>query len=373
MLCAAGDTLPSSWPARVKEQMQAETSLKIKSYFAPSVEQAIQEARRELGQEAVLITARRSALEASHRGAYEVVFGVPVEVPNPPSDSQDRDMSREIARLRDQLENIKRLLQPDTSNASAGVQQELAAAGLDEDLIRSLVKDIDASDEIGAIESILKRLQFAPQLTSGAQDSRRVIAFVGPPGAGKTTTLAKIAMRECLGRRVSVRVISVETHRAAAHEKLRSLARIMGFGFTAANSMRELIEAVDEFRGKDILLIDTPGFSRNDFDAARNLIRFLTQVPQKEIHLVLPASMNRDDLMACYRRYSDFQPDYVLFTKLDETESRSGVLSVALESNKPISFVTTGQNIPEDIDAASAPALLGRLFKPQTAAVVSAA
>lgn len=359
----------------MKKHKQPETSLKIKSYFASSVERAIHEARRELGQDALLIASRRAAPEVKERGAYEVVFGVSGQEPAPaPAISQDQDLSGEVAKLRDQLEGIKRALQQDAAKPPAPSHQELAAAGLDEGLIQNLVRDAEPADnDRAAVENILKRLRFAPEFNSGAQDSRRVVVLVGPPGAGKTTALAKIAMRECLGRRVSVRIISVETHRVAAHEKLRSLAKIMGFGFTAANSMRELIEAVDEYRGKDILLIDTPGFSRGDFEAARDLIRFLSHVPQKEIHLALPASMNRDDLMACYRRYTDFQPDYVLFTKLDETESRGAVLSVALESERPVSYLTTGQNIPEDIEPASPSALLGKLFKPQTVAVTSAA
>ncbi|HLG96570.1 MAG TPA: hypothetical protein VKX49_09710 [Bryobacteraceae bacterium] len=365
--------------------MQAD-ELKIKSYFAASVEQAIQDARRELGDEAVLITSRRAAPEAVHRGAYEVIFGVAAERPQAHVDGEDQDLSREVARLRDQLDNIKRALQPTAASSSGEVetvQAELRSAGLDdaviEDLLREAMNSLASASGQGqtikraASESLRNRLHFARELNAGARGTRQAIVLVGPPGAGKTTSLAKIAMREFLGLRVSVRILSVETHRVASHEKLRSLARIMGFGFTAVNSMRELIEAVDEFRVKDALLIDTPGFGPDDFHAAHDLIQFLRQMSPKEVHLVLPAPMNREDLALCFRRYAPFQPDYLLFTKLDETRSPGAAISVAIEAGKPLSFLASGQSIPEDIEVASATAVLSKLFRRDETVAVPAA
>ena len=371
--------------------MQAE-SMQVKSYFADSVEQAIQAARQALGADAVLITSRRAAPETSSRGAYEVVFGVTAPAEPNSAAPESQDLSREVALLRDQLENIKLALQKSAPSSSPrsepGIQSvhlELAQAGLDDELIQSITNDVwhnrsqlTAGEEPlslrdAALESLRKRLRFAPEFAPVSGNGMRAVIFAGPPGAGKTTALAKFAMRECLGRRLSVRIISVETHRPAAHEKLRTLAKIMGFGFTAANSMREFIEAVDECRAKDVLLIDTPGFSHSEFEFAGDLMRFLAQMTSKEIHLVVPASMQRDDLIAYCRRYAAFQPDYLLFTKLDETESRGAVLGAALEAGQPISYLAAGQGIPEDLESPNWPTLLGKLFRRQQAAAVSAA
>lgn len=365
--------------------MQAE-SMQIKSYYADSVEQAILAARQDLGAEAVLITSRRAAPEASARGSYEVVFGTsPKEQTRPGAEAENDELGREVAILREQLESIKRVLKQDGSASAPAqtgldaIQRELAHAGLDDRLIQNIYEDIAYSGDdlptlqLAVVTELRKKLRltvpFEPSIGAGS----RVLVFVGPPGAGKTTTLAKIAMRECLGHRLSVRIISLETHRAAAQEKLRSLAKILGLGFTAANSIREFIEAVDEFRSKDVLLVDTPGFGRQDFELAGDLIRFVRQMQSREVHLVLPASMNRDDLGICAQRYAVFQPDFLLFTKLDETESHGAALSVAAEAGKPLSYFSTGQGIPEDLEPANWAKLAGKLFRHESAAAVSAA
>jgi flagellar biosynthesis protein FlhF len=366
--------------------MQAE-SMQIKSYYADTVEQAIQVAREDLGSDAVLITSRRAAPEARGRGAYEVVFGTsPRNRSDAGAEVDPDELGREIAMLRDQLASIKRALKQNTAASSAPsrtnldrVQQELAQAGLDDGLIQKISEDIvHTGDDLislqeGALASLRKRVQFAAPYAPRIASSSRVLVFVGPPGAGKTTTLAKVAMRECLGQRLTVRIISLETHRPAAQEKLRSLAKILGLGFTASSSMREFIEALDEFRGKDVLLIDTPGFGRQEFELADDLIRFVRQMPSKEVHLVLPASMNRNDLSLCAQRYAAFEPDYLLFTKLDESESHGAALNLAAQANKPVSYFTSGQGIPEDIEPANWATLAGTLLRRQSSAAVSAA
>jgi flagellar biosynthesis protein FlhF len=176
-----------------------------------------------------------------------------------------------------------------------------------------------------------------------------------------------------MAQRLPVRIISVDTQRVAAHEKLRTFAGILGIAFTAANTMQEFIAAVDEYRNKNLLLIDTPGLSAGDFEDARDLSGFLGRLAPKELHLVLPASMKRLDMVRCVRHFEDFKPDYLLFTKLDETASFGGAVSLALEIDKPLSFFATGQGIPEDLEAATSERLLNAFFSQDRAKASSAA
>jgi flagellar biosynthesis protein FlhF len=353
--------------------MRSETgSMRIKSYFASSVERAIQDAREELGGEATLITSRRAAPNARHLGAYEVVFGI-AEAPEDAQALQpSEELNSELTMLRDQLDGIKRLLK--LKGAEAGsfarpelgqLYEQLASSGWEEGLSRQITEEAysrwqtlspaqrsssgPACFEELATECVGKRLRFAPEFRSRSSDANSPVILVGPPGAGKTTTLAKIAIRECLANRLSVRIISVDLHGVAGHEKLRSFAAIMGAGFTAASSAAQFTEAIDEFRNKDVLLIDTPGYGHSDWAFARDLAAILAQLKTKEIHLVLPASLHQTALLRYVRRYEEFNPDYLLFTKLDETESSGSMLSVAFEMSRPLSFLTSGQGIPEDI------------------------
>jgi flagellar biosynthesis protein FlhF len=224
---------------------------------------------------------------------------------------------------------------------------------------------------------VSKKLRFVqPFQASPAQppsDAAKVVVFAGPAGAGKTTTLIKLAIRECLAQRQSVRILSVDPQRVAAHEKLRSFAAIIGVGFTAVNSIPEFLAAVSESRNKSIVLVDTPGYSPAELEGLKEIASCLERLPNKQVHLVLPASMKRADLARTIRDYAALQSDYLLFTKLDETESQGAILSAALEAGKPLSYFANGQNIPEDIEPAQARTLLASVFQPEVAEAVSAA
>ena len=372
--------------------MGSETvSMRIKSYFANTVEEAIHEARAELGGDATLITPRRTAAESRHLGAYEVVFGTtPASETQHPTQAAE-ELNAELSMLREQLDSIKHLLrlgaagtgQISPRTEGVALYEQLVAAGIEESWARRIAEEVSAQFQSlspaersstllseYAAETIANRLRYA---VPPPADSNRTMIFIGPPGAGKTTTLTKIAIQECLARRLSLRLISVDLHSVAAHEKLRSYAAIIGAGFTAANTAQEFLEAVDEFRNKNVLLIDTPGYGARDWEWARDLAGVLSQIRHKEIHLVLSASMKPVDLLNHVHRFAEFNFEYLLFTKLDETTSPGSIVSAALEAEKPVSYLTRGQSIPEDLEPASASALTSGLFQVERAKAITAA
>lgn len=373
---------------------QSGSSMRIKSYFADSVEQAIQEARQELGTDAMLITSRRSSPETRSLGAYEVVFGLnaPVARPRPVAPAAT-DLSSELQNLRTQLQEIKSTLQGTrASDASSAEAEQLFEELIANDLARNIARDTVSTaarlrEQLSrdqpasplplrayATELITKKLRFVPAFRPATPEVAKIAVFIGPAGAGKTTTLIKIAIRECLAQRQSVRILSVDPYRVAAHEKLRSLAAIIGVGFTAINSVQELLSAVDESRNKNtVMLVDTPGYSAGEMESAQEIAGCIEKLSNKQIHLVLPASMKRADLARAIRGYQNFHPDCLLFTKLDETESLGAVVSAAIEADKPMSFFANGQNIPEDLEPANARVLLTSVFPRKTVEAVTAA
>jgi flagellar biosynthesis protein FlhF len=179
----------------------------------------------------------------------------------------------------------------------------------------------------------------------------RIVALVGPPGAGKTTTLIKLAARYGLARRDPVRILTADVHRIAAAAQLRSLAAILGIRCEVCETPAVLHQLLEQpFAGTTF--IDTPGFSFREMEDAAELAAVLA-VPAVDTHLVLPASMKPQDLSRAAGHYEIFRPSKLLFTRLDETSRYGALISESARRKRPISFLTTGQQIPDDLEEAS--------------------
>src|SRR5471032_1376958 len=179
----------------------------------------------------------------------------------------------------------------------------------------------------------------------------RIVALVGPPGCGKTTTLVKHAVNYGLAARRPVLLLSMETQRVGAAEQLRSYAAILGVAFQVLETTNALAQAIEENRGKELIFIDTPGFALGDLEDSKSLAHFLSTRPDIDTHLVLSASMKSADLTRMVDAFEILRPQHLLFTKLDETGSFGPIFSEAARTGKPLSFFTTGQRIPEDLEA----------------------
>jgi len=186
---------------------------------------------------------------------------------------------------------------------------------------------------------------------SGA--SRAVVMLVGPPGVGKTTTLVKLAGRYGLATRRRTHIVSTDVYRIAAADQLRALAAILGIGCDVVETLGALAQALAEHAEKDLVLIDTPGLSINEIDDGLDLARFASSNPEIDTHLVLSASMKPADLTRMVDAYALFRPAKLLFTRIDETADYGALVSEASRRGLPISFLTTGQKIPDDIEPAS--------------------
>jgi flagellar biosynthesis protein FlhF len=380
--------------------------MKIKSYFARTVEDAITAARQELGPDAMLVNSRKAGPEAAADGEYEVVFaadtpgaaerivgrGAPVKGVQLPEDR----LSSEVAELKNQLESMRRTLSraafgpsewmaspPDISEAYAAltsndVDSELAreivhAAAFKAEELRAPGQQPDSAPQPSELarggarprhgldraafqralfEELQSRITAEPQL--GMPDSRpRIVALVGPPGSGKTTTLVKLAVNYGLACRRPSLLLSTDTYRVAAAEQLRSYAAILGIGFRVLETVTALSQAIEENRSKDLIFIDTPGFSLGDLDETPVLARFLASRSDIETHLVLTSSMKSADLIRMGESFETFQPRKLLFTRLDETASFGAIANLAVKTRKPLSFFGKGQRIPEDLETAT--------------------
>jgi flagellar biosynthesis protein FlhF len=194
--------------------------------------------------------------------------------------------------------------------------------------------------------------------------TRRVVALVGPTGVGKTTTVAKLAANFKLSHGVRVGLVTVDTYRIAAVEQLKTYAEIIDLPLAVVNDPSEMTRALDELGAVDLVFIDTAGRSPRDEVKIRELAEFLLQAPPDEIHLVLSAVAGQRSLRSAVERFAMVQFDRVILTKLDEADSLGGVLAVLGLSSRPVSYLTTGQAVPDDIEPAD-PMRLARLILKQ--------
>jgi flagellar biosynthesis protein FlhF len=375
--------------------------MRIKSYYARTVEEAVSLARQELGPDAMLVNSRKAPIETRHLGEYEVVFAAQsveeaaAEVAAAaPAPSPDR-LAREVAELRTQLEGMRRALArgPAISVWSSPAQPEpsdlyglLVANDVGEALARELAQAAERRAGSGRnrarveerhlraalVDELQERCKVEPTLGRG-EGRPSVVAVVGPPGAGKTSTLAKLAVHYGLTARRPTVMLSADSYRIAATEQLRSYAAILGVGFQVVETVGMLAQALEEHRAKDLVLIDTPGLGFSDMEEGGDLARFLATRPDIDTQLVLTASMKAADLARVIDAYEAFRPQKMIFTRLDETGSFGPILNEAVRTGKALSFFSTGQRIPEDLETASRERVAQLLLGGATGRALSAA
>jgi flagellar biosynthesis protein FlhF len=345
--------------------------MKTQTYHCDSVEAAIRRARAELGEEAMLLDSRKLPPEERHLGAYEVRFALAGK--EAPAATGIDDLSRGLDEIRRLLQTLTKGYQP--SAARAGPPPPLAEWY--QDLIGAEVEPEIAAELVAGLVPLMERGAAPPELEREVTDligallevsgdigrpgsQPRLVALVGPPGVGKTTTLAKMAVQYGLGCGLSTCLVTTDNYRVAAAGQLQTFASILGVEVTAVQETRELEQILTGFRrgGPGLVLIDTPGHGFQELDQyGGELAPFLRSREDIDVHLVVSASTKSRDLQRIVDRYLDFGPRKLLFTKLDETLSLGPLLNEAVRTRLPISFLSAGQRIPEDLRPATREAL----------------
>lgn len=181
----------------------------------------------------------------------------------------------------------------------------------------------------------------------------KVLFFVGPTGVGKTTTIAKIASSFRVEHKKKVVLLTADTYRIAAAEQLRTYANILEVPFRVVYTANEIFTAVEDFREYDYILVDTTGHSPNNEaqrESMNELINSIETTAQKEVFLVLSASTKYRDLMKIADTYKEIADYKLIFTKLDETSTLGNIYNLKLYTGAALSYVTCGQNVPDDIE-----------------------
>ena len=323
----------------------------IKSLFAASVADAIRQARKELGDEAILLKCRRAPREWEDLGAYEVVFGVGFETRLRSSGELSVDIEEEAAiELQASIERIPYLQDRlDKNGFDPGVAQGMlqyvrsgltASGGLGRD-------DSERIADTLLVEAFRESVCLSSALGDAA--ARSAAALVGPPGVGKSVLAVRLAISEGLAIGRPVMVIAAPDARPGGGERLRWFCELLDVEFRQAARLSQLASWLERLPTNALTLIDTPGLGPQDMQSHDLLTTLLGLRSEIRKHLVLSACSSLEQLKASQSLFADFKPTRLAYTRLDEAQFLGPALSHAAIAAIPVSYFTTGQDVPGDL------------------------
>ena len=242
------------------------------------------------------------------------------------------------------------------------VYNKLIESEVDEEVANIIIEDIDASMKKEAnIDNIISAvyqkiiLKLGEPEVVNTENGKTVVFFLGPTGVGKTTTIAKLASEFKLNRGIQVAMITADTYRIAAVEQLNTYAGILDVPVSVIFSPDELIDAINKYSEYDLILVDTAGRSHRNAEQLSEVKQLITATQEAglgvniEKYLVMSATTKYKDLLNITEAYKDIDNFRLLFTKLDETNAYGNILNIRVHTGAPLSYVTSGQAVPEDI------------------------
>lgn len=368
--------------------------MKIKRYIARDYKSAIRQAKEEMGRDAIILQTRQIkrsgmlgwftapqveitvAMDDTLQVQTDRIRNQPVSLKAvaetlPQTDENavsvnERELIEEIKRMNDlmgdmrtrlyEVENIKGLC--DAVQVFYGsltenrVKREIAmqiAVSVESRLPRSNGIDSRWAKEV-CLHTLREYVQDISPIKLDGKKKGTLVFIVGPTGVGKTTTIAKLAANMTFLDGKSTALITLDTYRISAAEQLRTFADIMGIPISVVFTVAEMREAVMKYREKDIVFVDTAGRSPYNDEQMDELGQYVNIAQPDETILVMSVTTDSNDLIDIYHQFEDIGIDKLIFTKLDETSTYGQMLNAIYEIKKPIAYLTTGQNVPDDIE-----------------------
>lgn len=244
------------------------------------------------------------------------------------------------------------------------VEQSIADQ-LMQEIDKSLPKDAALDQILAAIYQKIILMTGQPYLLDKVtEEGPKYVFFLGSTGVGKTTTIAKIASKLKLENKKNIALATADTYRIAAVEQLKTYANILSVPLKVIYSPTELGEMQEELDKYDVCLIDTAGCSHKNKEQLGDIRKLIEQIPisRREVYLVLNAATKYSDLKEISDVYSEITDYSLIFTKLDETSSAGVMLNMRTYTDRPLSYVTWGQNVPDDIGKVDAQKIAKKLL-----------
>ncbi|MED4532498.1 flagellar biosynthesis protein FlhF [Metabacillus fastidiosus] len=373
--------------------------MRMKKYIAPTMQDAMKRIRSELGNEAVILNSK-----VIHTGGFlglfmkkkiEVIAALDPDVPAPSSKKKepskvqvekkqkeqpvkpkeiDQNVAKELQELKGMVQSISSAEQ---SKFYPEGLQKINELFIQKDISQSLRGEILSSLLVNYYEAVHNRseevlLQKAKDLLlekisplefGGITYEKKYINVVGPTGVGKTTTLAKLAAECMLQKEKTVAFITTDTFRIAAIDQLKTYAKILDAPIEVCYTVEDFRAAKANLAAYDYIFIDTAGRNFLNSEYVNDLKEIVDFNHEIETYLILAATAKLPDMLKIFEQFSIININKLIITKLDETSSLGSLLSLMLDTKKGIAYTTHGQNVPDDIKAASKDQLLDEILE----------
>ncbi|AZO94057.1 DEAD/DEAH box helicase family protein [Halocella sp. SP3-1] len=349
--------------------------MKVKKYVAETMQDAIFKVKADLGPEAIILDTNKfkkgGFLGFFTKTMVEIIAGVE-EKKREFKQNNNNFALQEINDLKNMVTEIHKSWQNDEflshlSEELLEIYQHLNQQEVNEELAKGFIKVIKENKivpgEINSqLDAVLQEYIGECQLIS-TDDSQKVIGFVGPTGVGKTTTIAKLAAHFTLDEGKKVCLITTDTYRIAAVQQLQTYSDIINIPLHVAYNEQELVKLIRfDLKDKyDLILIDTAGSSWKDGIQLGKLKTLLKRELVDEIHLMISLNTRSNIIREVIKGFSLLKPDKLILTKLDETSVYGDIINIKNISKLPYSYITIGQDVPDDLEAARAELLTGYL------------
>ncbi|APQ72244.1 flagellar biosynthesis protein FlhF [Clostridium botulinum] len=261
--------------------------------------------------------------------------------------SESKDLMDEIRDLKKIVKDIGKS-EKSYADENSSLMKFFKDLDLEEEFIEEIIK------KVGNLEENLEEREKIKRVIEDTIDVRvnsvgKVTVLVGPTGVGKTTTIAKLAGKLSLIDKKKVGLITIDTYRIGAVEQLKTYADIMNIPFKVVFSIKDMEKAIIDLDYCDVILVDTTGRSSKNMMQISELRAFIEKIKEKSVHLVISASTKNKDIETIIKGYSILEYENIIITKLDETSIYGSILTILDKGKNPISFITTGQDVPDDI------------------------
>lgn len=371
----------------------------IKKFQAPTETEAMLMAKEEMGSAAVIMNIKtikqRGLARLFKKDIVEVTAALEERISTDKLPTKTIDLiakeqilpELEVPKtnaIEEKLDNLQNILESKISNSEKDTdiseddkKEEENSVNLKfiqlvyRQLIENEVDEKYANQILGEIESSLKKESNVDSILAGIyqkiilklgqpkaievdEKKGKIIFFVGPTGVGKTTTIAKLASYFKLEKKAKIALITSDTYRIAAVEQLRTYANILDVPLSVVYTLEEFNDSIKMFEGYDLILVDTAGRSHKNDEQCNEMFHLIedcviSEQLVKEVYLVLSAATKYKDLLKINQVYSHIKKYSIIFTKLDETTCLGNILNMKLATGVPLSYVTSGQAVPDDI------------------------